>query len=395
MNQKKIDELLTKGVEEIVVKKSLEEKIRSGQKLRIKHGVDPTSPDLHIGYAVVYHKLREFQEAGHQIVFLIGDFTARFGDPTDKEKSRTMKDAKAVRKMSEKYIEQVGKILDIKKTEIRYNSEWYDKMSAEELLKLVSSFTVARLLERDMFAKRMKEKKEIQAHEIIYPILQGWDSVMLKSDLTVIGTDQKFNELQGRKLQEEVGQRPQDIMSVPLLVGTDGKIKMSQSLGNYISLNDSAKDMFGKVMSIPDNVVVNYAELAARMDKEELENIKTMMKEKARDAKAMVAKTIVELYYKGKGGEAEAEFNRVFKDKQDPFDMPEIVMGKKGPIKLVDIICDNKLADSKSEAKRLIVQGGVKVDKVKISDIDEEIKVHDGMVLQVGKHKFVKIKTKK
>lgn len=394
MKKNEIENLLTKGVEEIVVKKDLEKKLKSGMKLRIKHGVDPTSPDLHIGYAVVYHKLREFQELGHKIVFLIGDFTARFGDPTDKDKSRTLRDAKTVRDMASKYIEQVGKILDLEKTEIRYNSEWYDKMSAEELIKLVSNFTVARLLERDMFSKRIKEGKEIQAHEIMYPILQGYDSVMLKSDLTIIGTDQKFNELQGRKLQEEAGQRPQDIMSVPMLVGTDGKIKMSQSLGNYISLNDTPNEMFGKVMSIPDDVVLHYAELASRMDKKDIDKIKNMMKDNPRDAKVEVAKALVELYYKGKGSEAEAEFNRIFKDKQDPFDMPEVELKIRKDIKLVDILHELKLVGSKSEARRLIEQGGVKIDKAKISSIEEKIKFHDGMVIQVGKHKFVKIKTK-
>ncbi len=394
MKNQDIEKLLSSGVEEIVVKKDLVKKLQSGNKLRIKHGVDPTSPDLHIGYAVVYHKLREFQDAGHKIVFLIGDFTARFGDPTDKEKSRTLRDAKIVRNLSKKYLEQVGKILDLKKTEIRYNSEWYDKMSAEELIKLISSFTIARLLERDMFAKRMKENKEIQAHEIIYPILQGWDSVMLKSDLTVIGTDQKFNELQGRRLQEEVGQKPQDILSVPILVGIDGKIKMSQSIGNYISLNDSPNEMFGKVMSIPDDVILHYAELASRMDKDEIDKIKKMVKSDPRDAKARVAKALVELYYNGKGAEAEAEFNRIFKDKENPFDMPEIELKIKTVVKLVDILHELKLVNSRSEARRLIEQGGIKIDKVKISSIDEKLKFHDGMVIQLGRHKFVKIKMK-
>ena len=391
---KKITDLLTKGVEEVVVLDDLKKKLLSGKKLRIKHGVDPTSKDLTIGHAVSYHKLKEFQEAGHKIVFLIGDYTARFGDPTDKEKSRVMRDAKEVKKMSEYYIKQVGKILDLKKTEIRYNSEWYDKMSAEELLHIMSHSTVARLLERDMFAKRIKEGKEIQLHEIVYPILQGYDSVMLKSDATIIGTDQKFNELMGRKMQEVYGQKPQDVMSVPLLVGTDGKIKMSQSLGNYIGIAEEANSQFGKAMSIPDDVILHYAELAARMDEGEIKKIKTMIEKNPRDAKALVAKIIVELYHPGEGGNAEAEFNRIFKDKQNPDDM-KVIDGKPyNNISIVEFLHKAGYMPSKSEARRLITQGGFKIDKVKIEDPNEILYIHDGMVVQFGKRNFVKFKLK-
>lgn len=394
MKKENIKELLSRSVQEIVVAKSLQNKLKSGKVLRVKHGIDPTTPDLHLGYAVVYHKLREFQEAGHKIVFLIGDFTARLGDPTDKKKARKLRKADEVKKMAANYLRQAGKIINLQKTEVRYNSEWYDKMSAHDLVELESRFTVARLLERDMFERRMKAREEISAHEIIYPILQGYDSVMLKSDLTVNGLDQKFNELQGRKLQLEFGQKPQDILMVPMLLGTDGKQKMSQSLGNYISLDDSPSEMYGKVMSIPDKVIIHYAELAARMDKKEMSKIKKMIKKNPRDAKAQVAKSIVELYYKGKGGEAEAEFNRIFKDKEDPFDMPEIKIKSKKPQKLVDILYKTKLVSSKSEAKRLIEQGGIKIDKAKICDIDEVLKFHEGMVIQLGRHRFVKIRLK-
>lgn len=391
---KKIHDLLNKGVEEVIVSKDLEKKLLSGKKLRIKHGVDPTSKDLTIGHAVSYHKLKEFQEAGHKIVFLIGDYTARFGDPTDKEKSRTMREAKDVKKMSEHYIKQVGKILDLKKTEIRYNSEWYDKMRSEEMLHLMSRCTIARLLERDMFAKRMKEGKEIYLHEIVYPVLQGYDSVMLKSDMTIIGTDQKFNELMGRKMQEDFGQKPQDVMSVPLLVGTDGKIKMSQSLGNYIGITENAKDQFGKVMSIPDDVIIHYAELAARMNAEEIQEIKKMMNKNPRDAKIVVAKKIVDLYHPGESGQAEAEFNRIFKDKEIPDDIKTIDGKKYHGKNLVDVMLDAGLVKSKGEARRLIAQGGVKIDKAKIEEINEKLFIHDGLVLQYGKRNFVRFKLK-
>lgn len=386
-----IHDLLNKGVEEIIVAQDLKKKLSSGKKLRIKHGVDPTSKDLTIGHAVSYHKLREFQEAGHKIIFLIGDYTARFGDPTDKEKSRTMREASKVKEMAKNYIQQVGKILDIKKTEIRYNSEWYDKMSAEELLKIMNHFTVARLLERDMFDKRIKEGKEIQLNEIVYPVLQGYDSVMLKSDLTIIGTDQKFNELMGRKLQEIYGQKPQSIVSVPILSGTDGKVKMSQSLGNYIGITEDAKSQFGKVMSIPDGAILHYAELAGRMDKDEINKVNKLMGKNPKDAKVYVAKKIVELYHPGESSMAEVEFNRIFKDKQIPDEMPEIKVGQKNVL-LVDFLFDQKLVSSKSEARRLVAQGGVRIDGAKIGETNEMIGFHDDMIIQLGKRKFYKIK---
>jgi tyrosyl-tRNA synthetase len=394
MKNSQIDELFKKGVEEVIVGDSLKKKLLSGKKLRIKHGVDPTTSNLSLGHAVCYHKLKEFQELGHKIVFLIGDFTARFGDP-DKETARQMRKAEEVKQMAKNYIEQVGKVLDLRKTEIVYNSTWYEKMSAEELLKLISKFTIARLLERDMFVQRLKKNKEIQAHEIVYPVLQGYDSVMIESDLTVIGTDQKFNELQGRKLQEEVGQKPQDILTVPILVGTDGKQKMSQSLGNDISLNDDYKQMFGKVMSIPDDAIINYAELAGRMSLLELEKIKKLVKNDPREAKIIVGRAIVDIYYPGKGTMAEAEFNRIFKDKQIPFDIPWVKLSGKNQIGLVDILLKVKLVNSKSEAKRLIEQGGIKIDKVQIRNINSTIQIHDGMIIQSGKRKYVKIILKK
>lgn len=390
----KYDILLSRGVEEIIGKEELIKKLESGKKLRIKHGVDPTTPDLHIGYSVVYHKLREFQELGHKIVFLIGDYTGQFGDPTDKNKTRTMREEKEVKKLAKNYLDQVGKILDLKKTEVRYNSEWYNKFSGSDMLRLQARFTVDRMLERDMFDKRHKNKEEIACHEIVYPMLQGYDSVMLKSDLTVCGTDQKFNELQGRKLQREFDQDPQVVMTVPILVGTDGKQKMSQSLGNYIGINESADIQYGKIMSIPDELIVSYFELVGRVGGKELERIKKQYKnvQNRRDLKAKLAREIVCFYHGVEASQvAEENFNRVFKDKKDPINIPEIKIKNPRCQDLPQMLFDLKLVSSKSEAKRLIEQGGVRIDKTQITDPKASLCFHNGMILQVGKMKFVKI----
>jgi len=388
-------ELLNRGVEEIIEKKSLEKKINSGKKLRVKHGVDPTTPDLHIGHAVNYLKLKEFQDQGHKVVLIIGDFTASFGDPSDRAKARELRSLKEVRKMGDKYLDQIGKILDLGKTEIRYNSEWYEKMSARDLLNLMSNFTVARMLERDMFQKRITNSQEIALQEPVYPVLQGYDSVMIKSDLTVCGNDQKFNELQGRILQKIYNQVPQDVMTVPLLLGLDGKNKMSQSLGNYIGIDENPRVMYGKVMSIPDEIIPHYFELAARFSEKELKKIKEKSEDpnKRRDLKAQLARSIVSIYNGLESAMvAEEEFNRVFRDKEYPMDMPEIKIKNPRCEDLPQMLVDLKLASSKSDARRLIEQGGVKVDRAVISDYKASVCFHDKMVLQVGKFKFVKIR---
>lgn len=391
---KKYEVLLTRGLEEIIGREELLKKLQSGKKLRIKHGIDPTTSDLHIGYSVVYHKLREFQELGHKIVFLIGDFTGAFGDPTDKLKTRKLREEKEVKKLATNYLDQVSKILDLKKTEVRYNGEWYEKMSAKELLNLMVHFTVDRMLERDMFDKRRQNKEEIACHEIVYPILQGYDSVMLKSDVTVCGTDQKFNELQGRKLQKEEGQEPQIIMTVPILVGTDGVQKMSQSLGNYIGINEPANIQYGKIMSIPDKLIPQYFELAARVAGKELEQIKKNAEKpsKCRDLKAELAREIVSFYHGVEAAQvAEEDFNRIFRDKKDPINMPEVKISGSKCEDLPQMLVELKLTSSKSEARRLIEQGGVRIDKTQITDPKAHICFHNGMVLQVGKFRFVKI----
>lgn len=397
MSMKKYDPLLSRGVEEIIGLKELNIKIASGKKLRIKHGVDPTTEKLTLGHAVNYQKLLEFQEAGHKVVFLIGDFTARFGDPSDKDKARKLRDKKEVKEMSRDYLKQIGVILDLKKTEIRYNSEWYDSMSAEQLIKIMSCFTVDRMLERDMFVRRRAKHEEIGLHELIYPVLQGFDSVMLKSDVTICGTDQKFNELQGRKLQRDFNQDPQSIITVPMLVGTDGKQKMSQSLGNDIGILEEANGQFGKIMSIPDAVIGDYYELAARTSGKELSKIKKMLKDvkNRRGLKAALARDIVNLYHGSEAAlVAEGEFNRIFRDKLNPNKMQEFKIKKNTRFNILELLMELQTVKSKSEARRLVEQHGVRIDGSIIEDPKATICLYDGMVVRVGKMKFVKIRSK-
>lgn len=393
-DKNKVKELLSIGVAEVIIENDLKKKLLSGKKLRIKHGVDPTTKDLHLGYGVVYHKLREFQELGHQIVFLIGGFTGRFGDPADKDRARDLRDKKEVLALTKNYLKQLGKILDIDKVEIRDNSEWYDKWSFERGLKLLSKFTVARMLERDMFQKRQIQGKEIYYHEPVYPMLQGWDSVELKSDVTVIGLDQKFNELQARPLQAENGQTPQDIVAVPLLVGTDGKMKMSQSLGNSIGLADSPAEQFGKIMSIPDDVLLSYFELAARYNNKQLQRVKNELANgrNPMELKIELAKAVVSMYHStSEAVKAADNFIRVFSQKNIPIDIPQIYLENKD-VNLLDFLVTQRLCLSKGEARRLIQQGGVKINNKKIFDYSKNYQFKSTDIVQIGKRKFVQIK---
>jgi tyrosyl-tRNA synthetase len=393
INDTIIKDLLTRGVENIIDPASLLHKLRSGRKLRIKHGVDPTTKDLHLGYGVIYQKLKIFQDLGHTVIFLVGDFTARFGDPTDKIKTRQLRPKAEIETEAKSYIKQIGRVLDISKTEIRRNSEWYDKMSAEDLLRLQSKFTVARLMERDMFQRRIKEKQEIGYHEPVYPILQAYDSVMLKADVTVIGTDQTFNELQARPLQRSAGQEPQDIIAMKLLVGTDGHLKMSQSLGNYIGLTEAPTEIYGKVMSIPDEIIPHYFEMVTKLSLAEIETINQQLKAgvNPRDIKARLATEIVTLYYdSGTAKEAAREFDRVFKDNQTPADLVVVTLKLK-KISLLDLLVQSKSATSKSDARRLLEQKSVKADDQVLTEWNKPWSVKKGTVFQVGKRRWFKI----
>jgi tyrosyl-tRNA synthetase len=389
-------ELLTRGVQDIVVRKSLEAKLTSGEKLRIKHGVDPTNTHLHIGYAVTYWKLRQFQELGHTIIFLIGDFTGRFGDPTEKLTTRTLRDKSEVEAAAAGYLDQLKGILDLKKTEVRRNSEWYDKMSAEDLLRLMSQVTVSQMLERDMFALRQKSGVEIGLHEPVYPLLQGYDSVMLESDLTVVGSDQLFNELQARPLQTRAGQQPQDVMTTSLLVGTDGKRKMSQSYGNTINIADSPNEQFGKVMRLPDESIIHYFELATLITNQELEKIRKAIaigEFGSREAKMRLGREIVTLYHgAGAAQAAEREFVNVFQKKQAPSDILEIKLPH-NHYRLDDLLLATKAAASRSDAQRKISSASVTLDGQTLIDWKTEIKLgSDLKLVQVGKRFFIQVR---
>jgi tyrosyl-tRNA synthetase len=377
-------DLLIRGVADLIVRKDLEKLLASGKKLRIKHGVDPTKPDLHLGHAVIYRKLRQFQDLGHTVIFLVGDFTARFGDPTDKAKSRTLRTKAAVEEAAKSYIEQVGRILDKKKLEVRRNSEWYEDMKAEELLRIMSNFTVARMLERDMFTKRMKAGETIGLHEPVYPVLQAYDSVMLKSDLTVIGTDQTFNELQARPLQEFFGQKPQQVMSMQILVGTDGKEKMSKTLGNAIRLLDAPEEMFGKIMSLPDSAMPSYAELLTTLDSKEFFEPKD-----PRAAKAELAEAIVKEFHEDAAARAAAKyFEKVITMKEAPEQIPEV------PFKVgqsVSQVLAKVFASSTSAMRSTIEQGGISFEGNALKNPNEPAK---SGVYKKGKRHYVRLKKK-
>src|SRR5688572_7111082 len=322
----KIARLLTHQVADVIVRESLEKKLRSGKKLRIKLGADPSRPDLHIGHAVVLRKLREFQDLGHKVIFLIGDFTAKIGDPTGKSKTRPMLSDKEIKANAKTYLAQVGKVLDVKKADVRFNSEWLGKMKAADFVSLCASFTVARVIERDDFSKRLKSGTDVHMHELLYPMLQAQDSIDLKADVEIGATDQTFNMLAGRALMSKKEMIPQDVMTTTLLVGTDGKEKMSKSLGNYIGIMDSADEMFGKTMSIPDFALDNWLELAADYTKEEIEAEKRKMFKgvNPRDIKMALAKRIVALYHGPKAADAAAaEFEARFQKGAMPTDMKE------------------------------------------------------------------------
>ncbi|MEK7163055.1 MAG: tyrosine--tRNA ligase [Patescibacteria group bacterium] len=394
-NHQKIKEILTRGVEEIIEKENLIKKLSSGKPLRIKFGVDPTSPKLHLGSAVILWKLKEFQKLGHTIVFIIGDFTAQIGDPTGKLTARKTLTEKEIKANMETYKEQVGKILNLNKTEIVYNSHHLLKMSLAKIYRIFQFFTVNQILERDMFQERRKAEKPIWLHEFVYPIFQAYDSVVVKADIEIGGNDQLFNMMAGRQLQPHLNQSPQDIITIKLLVGTDGKRKMSKSFGNYIGINESPKEQFGKIMSIPDESIIEYFELCTPLPLEKIEKIETELKNNKlnpRDAKAKLAYEIVSLYHgKSAAQKAENEFNRIFKEKELPSKIPSIKIADKN-INILDLLVKIKFALSKAEAKRLIEQKGVKINDKIQEDWRKNVIVKSGAVIQVGKRKFVKIK---
>ena len=388
---------LKRNAVDLVTEEELMEKLKENRPLRVKLGVDPSRPDLHLGHLVVLRKLREFQDMGHTVVLIIGDFTARIGDPSGRSQIRPMLSAEEVKENAKTYSEQAFKVLDEEKTELRYNSEWLETLNFEDVIRLTAKFTVARMIERDDFAKRLKAGEPLSVSELLYPIAQAYDSVMINADVELGGTDQLFNLLVGRKLQQDFGQKPQIVMTMPLIEGTDGHLKMSKSYDNYIAFNDQPDEMYGKLMSIPDDLILKYMRLLTDISDEEIEEYRIKMEGKEinpRDVKMKLAREIVSFFY----GETEAEkaqenFIRVFRERKPPREMQEITVNvsKKS---IVDLLFESKIVSSKSEAKRLITQGGVRINGEKIIDPFAELEIKNGMVLQVGKRRFFKIKKK-
>ncbi len=387
----KIQELLSRGVEEVIEKEVLRKKLLSGKKLRIKFGIDPTGSQLHIGHAVPLRKLKQFQELGHQVILLIGDYTAMIGDPTGRDSTRPILTKEDVKKNMKTYVKQASKVIDIDQVEIRQNSEWYGAPNFTALLMdLTSKITVARILERDDFQKRLKTGSDIAMQEIMYPLLQGYDSVALEADVEIGGTDQKFNLLMGRKMQKKYDQPEQDILTVPLLEGTDGEKKMSKSYGNYIALEDSAEEMFGKVLSIPDSLIIKYFELATDEPMSLVEDYKKKLEagENPMKIKTELAKALTKLYHGEAGAKkGEEHFHKVFQEKSKPQEIPEL---KPSAMDIITVLVEAKICKSKSEARQVITQGGVKINDAKVEKIDAQVKAGD--VVQKGSRFFVKIK---
>ena len=380
-------EIIKRKAVDIFSEEDLDKKIKSGKKLSIKLGCDPSRPDLHIGHSVVLRVLKQFQDMGHEVVFLIGDFTAMIGDPSGKSKTRPALTFEETRKSAESYMEQATKILDPKKTKIRYNSEWYSKMSFEEVIKLLSHYTVARIMERDDFKNRFENNLPLSMHELLYPLMQGYDSVALESDIEIGGTDQTFNVLVGREIQKDYGQEQQVVMTFPLLVGLDGKEKMSKSLGNYIGISEEPFVKLEKAMKIPDECLRQYYELATDMPIEEINEI---MSGDIREAHFRFAKELLKMYDDvNEFEELKARYLDIAKG-GTPDDVPELKV-EGAEIGLTDAMVNAGFVPSKAEAKRMVKGNGVKVNGKVVSDVQLTLNPKENPVIQVGKNKFIKL----
>lgn len=391
---------IRRGVDTLLIESELEQKLArakaEGGQLRCKLGLDPTAPDIHIGHTVVLNKLRQLQDLGHKVIFLIGDFTAAIGDPSGRNVTRPPLSNEQIRVNAETYLAQAGLVLDLEKTEVRYNSEWCNQLGAEGLIKLASRYTLARLLERDDFAKRYAEQAPIAMHELIYPLMQGYDSVALRADLELGGSDQRFNLLVGRELQRQYGQEAQCILTMPLLVGLDGVNKMSKSKKNYIGITDTADEMFGKVMSISDDLMWNWYDLLSLKSNETIEQLKKECSEgrNPRDAKVLLAKEIITRFHDAAQADAaEAEFNARFRGGAAPSDIASVTVqaGEDGAIGVARMIKEAGLAPSMSEANRNIAQGGVRINGERVTDKGLKISRGDVVTVQVGKRRWAKV----
>jgi len=384
-----VDEILP---EEMLVKK-IEKSISTKIPLNIKLGCDPSKPDLHLGHSVVLKKMRDFQNLGHNATLVIGDFTAMIGDPTGRNKTRPQLDMNTTKIYAETYIKQATKVLDVKKLRVVYNSDWLSKLSFSKLINLCGKFTLAQFLERDDFSKRYKNGMPISLHELMYPLAQAYDSVVLRSDVEIGGTDQKFNLLLGRELQKEYEMDKQIAIMLPILEGTDGKMKMSKSYDNYIAFNEKPNDMYGKIMSIPDGLMFKYYSLVSNVNLKEIEDLKIMLnsgKISLRDLKRKLAREVISIYYdENTASRAEQHFINVFVKKVAPDDI-EVVKIKE-TVKLLDFLLDKGLITSKGEGKRLIKQSGIKVNDSPIDEISFEIKANESLTIKVGKRKFIRV----
>ena len=396
-------EIIKRGTVEILPEDELVEKLKrsisTGKPLTIKLGLDPTAPDIHLGHTVVLHKIRQFQELGHQAIILLGDFTARIGDPTGRSETRKPLTEEQVLENARTYERQMFKILDPQKTKLVFNSHWLARLTFSQVIELASKYTVARMLERDDFAKRYGENLPIGIHEFFYPLMQGYDSVELKPDIELGGTDQKFNLLMGRTLQKEYGQEPQIAIMMPIIEGLDGVQKMSKSLGNYIGIDESPREMYGKTMSLPDELMIRYFELVTAVSLEEIQAIQNGLQNgelHPRDVKMRLAREIVSFYHDSNVAyTAEEEFKKIFQQHDLPDEITVYAWLEEGLVWLPKLLHEAGLVASTSEGRRLIQQGAVKLDGEKVEDANIEIRPQEGMVIKVGKRKFIKISLEK
>ncbi len=385
---------LLRGTEQVIHKEDLAERLEGGKPLRVKVGFDPTAPDLHLGHTVLMHKMRQFQDLGHQVIFLVGDFTGRIGDPSGRNATRPILTAQELQDNQKTYLEQAFKILDREKTEVRFNSEWMDQMTPDDLVRLASEHTVARMLERDDFAKRYGENQPISIHEFLYPLIQGYDSVMLEADVELGGTDQTFNLLVGRELQKRRGQPPQIVMTLPLLEGTDGVRKMSKSYDNAIGIQEDPEQMFGKLMSLSDPMMWRYFDLLSLRPESELEDLRQRIEDggNPRDAKLELARELVTRFHGEQAAEqAQEDFTARFRDHQLPEDMEEIALTAGEALLLPNALQQAGLCSSTSEARRMIEAGAVRMDGEKVDNLKCELPLDNPVVLQVGRRRVARV----
>lgn len=384
---KKIEELLTRGVEDVFVKESLEKKLKSGKQLRVKLGFDPTGSKIHIGRAIVLRKLRAFQDLGHKVVFIVGDFTAKIGDPSDKLEKRPMLTDEKIKENLKNYKDQIGKIIDLSKAEFHYNSKWLSKLTFSQTVELAETFSVSQMTSRRNFKDRLDRGDEVSLREFLYPLMQGYDSVAIKADIELGGFDQLFNLKAGRVVQKYYNQEQQDVLTISMLEGTDGR-KMSTSWGNVINISDEPNDMYGKVMSVRDDLVIKYFLLCTDLSKEEINILEKDLNSKPKETKMRLAREIVTIYHSKELAEkAEKNFEETFSKGGVPEDVKEVVIGEAK--QLVDILLENKLIESKSEFKRLVKENAIKFNDEVVVDVD--FKLNKGGIVKAGKRRFLKI----